>query len=123
MPRAKKHTTKLTAKPLLETFFPEVSHFDQPLSGEVAARAEVWKNLLKYGPPDGWGIDIWILMETALLGYNICETFLGFEEHNSLSNYAEDVAKLSRMSKQVALTIVTEALKYNRIENAEAESV
>jgi glycosyltransferase involved in cell wall biosynthesis len=30
--------TKLIARPMLNVFFPEVSHFEQPLSGEVCAR-------------------------------------------------------------------------------------
>jgi hypothetical protein len=39
-------------------FFPELSNIEQPLSGEVCARTQVWKNLLEKNPPDGWGIDI-----------------------------------------------------------------
>ena len=34
--------TKLVARPMLHTFFPELSHFEQPLSGEVCARRKVW---------------------------------------------------------------------------------
>ena len=30
--------TKLVARPMLHVFFPELSHFEQPLSGEVCAR-------------------------------------------------------------------------------------
>jgi glucosyl-3-phosphoglycerate synthase len=40
--------TKLIAKPMIRVFFPELSHFEQPLSGEVCARAEV-KILLMVG--------------------------------------------------------------------------
>ncbi len=115
--------TKLVARPLLGTFFPEISHFDQPLSGEVAAKSEVWANLLNRNLPDGWGIDIWFLIETATLGYNIREIFLGFKEHKSFSHYTEDVAKLSKMSEQVALTIIKEAIKHHRIDNVENASV
>lgn len=115
--------TKLVAKPLLGTFFPEISYFDQPLSGEVAAKPEVWENLLKHNPPDGWGIDVWMLIETACLGYTIRETSLGFKEHKSFSHYAEDVAKLSKMSEQIALTILKEAIKFNRIDNVQDASI
>jgi glycosyltransferase involved in cell wall biosynthesis len=45
--------TKLIAKPMIRIFFPELSHFEQPLSGEVCARIQVWKSLLKQNPPDG----------------------------------------------------------------------
>jgi glycosyltransferase involved in cell wall biosynthesis len=109
--------TKLVARPLLEIFFPEISYLDQPLSGEVSAKAGVWDALLKRGSPDGWGIDIWLLIEASILGYNIREVFLGFKEHKSFSHYSEDVVKLSKMSEQVALTIIKEAVKYNRIDN------
>jgi hypothetical protein len=39
--------TKLVARPMLHAFFPELAHFEQPLSGEVYARTQVWENLLK----------------------------------------------------------------------------
>ncbi|HEY5631246.1 MAG TPA: hypothetical protein VIR31_03895 [Nitrososphaeraceae archaeon] len=43
---------------MLHTFFPELSHFEQPLSGEVCARRQVWENILRRGAdnptPDGW---------------------------------------------------------------------
>ena len=45
--------TKLIAKPMMHIFFPELSNFEQPLSGEVCARTQVWKNLLEKNPPDG----------------------------------------------------------------------
>src|ERR1051325_11992620 len=51
--------TKLIAKPMLKIFFPEISDFEQPLSGEVCARTEVWKTLMDQDPPNGWGIDVW----------------------------------------------------------------
>lgn len=35
--------TKLIARPMLHIFFPDLSHFEQPLSGEVCARREVWE--------------------------------------------------------------------------------
>ena len=57
--------TKLIARPMLHIFFPELSHFEQPLSGEVCARKEVWKSLLEKNPPDGWGIDVWFLIESC----------------------------------------------------------
>jgi glucosyl-3-phosphoglycerate synthase len=114
--------TKLVAKPLLYVFFPEISHFDQPLSGEIAAKASVWKALLDNEPPDGWGVDVWFLIETAMRGYTITEVFLGTKNHSSFSRYAEDLSKLSKMSEQVALAIIGEALKHHRIDNVKATS-
>jgi len=51
--------TKLIARPMLHIFFLELSHFEQPICGEVCARTQVWKDLLaKESIPEGWGIDI-----------------------------------------------------------------
>ena len=36
--RAAGRVTVLTARPLLRTYFPEIGHFEQPLSGVMAAR-------------------------------------------------------------------------------------
>ncbi|HLN44959.1 MAG TPA: glycosyltransferase [Candidatus Sulfotelmatobacter sp.] len=110
--------TKLVARPLLGVFFPELAHFDQPLSGEVAAKAKVWKELLDNEPPDGWGVDVWFLIETAMHSGKIREVFLGTKEHASFQAYADDVATLAKMGEQVALAIVREAIKHNRIDNA-----
>jgi glucosyl-3-phosphoglycerate synthase len=107
--------TKLIARPMLHIFFPELSHFEQPLSGEVCARKEVWEKLLNRNPPDGWGIDVWFLIEAALSGYQIKEIFLGHKEHTSFEDYREDVGKLAKMAEQVEFTIINEAVKYGRI--------
>jgi glycosyltransferase involved in cell wall biosynthesis len=114
--------TKLVAKPLLYVFFPEIGHFDQPLTGEVAAKTDVWKALLEDAPPDGWGIDVWFLIETEMRGYRIIEVFLGTKDHASFSNYADDLSKLSKMGEQVAIAIIREAIKYERIDNVKATS-
>jgi glycosyltransferase involved in cell wall biosynthesis len=110
--------TKLIAKPMLHIFFPELSHFEQPLSGEVCARKEIWKRLLEKNPPDGWGIDVWFLIETAMLGCQIKEIFLGHKEHTSFEDYREDVGKLAKMAEQVEFTIIKEAIKHGRLDSS-----
>lgn len=110
--------TKLVAKPMLWTFFPEIWHYEQPLSGEIAAKDEVWKKLVEMDPPDGWGVDVWFLIETAMAGYEIKEVFLGTKGHRSYLSYATDVSKLAKMGEQVGLAIIQEAIKYQRIDNA-----
>src|SRR5215204_6137120 len=108
--------TKLIARPMLNIFFPEVSYFEQPLSGEVCARRQVWETLLRTkGSPDGWGIDVWFLIESAIHGYNIKEVFMGRKEHTSFEDYKEDVARLSKMAEQAEFTIIREAIKYDRL--------
>ena len=113
--------TKLVARPMLHTFFPELSQFEQPLSGEVCARRKVWEDLLKRdhgsdSTPDGWGIDVWFLIEAAISGYHVKEIFMGTKEHTSFEDYREDVSNLSKMAEQVEFTIIREAIKYDRLE-------
>jgi glycosyltransferase involved in cell wall biosynthesis len=110
--------TKLVAKPLSWVFFPEVSHFNQPLSGEICATAELFKALLKSRDwPDGWGIDIWLLIEAAMKDYYIAEVYLGTKVHTSRRDYENDVVRLTKMAEQVSLTTFKEAIKYKRVDN------
>ena len=112
--------TKLIARPMISVFFPELAHFEQPLSGEVCARMQVWEDLLHRedaNPPDGWGIDVWFLIETAMSGHKMKEVFLGRKEHTSFDRYKEDIGKLHKMSEQVLFTILNEAVKHDRFES------
>lgn len=112
--------TKLIAQPMLGAFFPEVSDFEQPLSGEVCANMRVWERLLKgkyeNKPPDGWGIDVWFLIEAAMNSYMIKEIYMGRKDHASFEEYKDDVVKLKKMAEQVAFTIIDQAIRYNRLE-------
>ena len=110
--------TKLVAKPLSGVFFPEISHFNQPLSGEICATAELFTTLLKSRDwPDGWGVDIWLLIESAMRDYQITEIYLGTKVHTSRQEYLVDVIRLSKMAEHVSLTAFKEAIKYKRIGN------
>jgi len=108
--------TKLIAKPMLRIFFPELSHIEQPLSGEVCSNVAVWKKMLDCNPPDGWGIDVWFLIEAAVSGYKIKEVYLGNKNHSSFDEYKDDVSVLSKMAEQVSFTIIKEAIKHERFE-------
>jgi glycosyltransferase involved in cell wall biosynthesis len=119
--------TKLVAKPMISVFFPELANIEQPLSGEVCATMAVWNDLLEKEAtrnnggsdriiPDGWGIDVWFLIEAMLSGRKIKEVYLGRKEHTSYDEYAEDVAVLSKMSEQVLFTIIKEAVKHGRFD-------
>lgn len=112
--------TKLIAQPMLGVFFPEVSYFEQPLSGEVCANMVVWERLLKgkyeNKPPDGWGIDVWFLIEAAMNSYKIKEIYMGRKDHTSFESYKDDVGILKKMAEQVAFTIIDQAIRYNRLE-------
>jgi hypothetical protein len=71
---------------------------------------------LDQNPPDGWGIDVWFLIEAAMAGYQVKEIYLGTKEHTSFDDYREDVGKLAKMAEQVEFTILKEAFKFGRIE-------
>ena len=110
--------TKLVAKPMAWVFFPEVFHFNQPLSGEICATAELFKTLIKSRDwPYGWGIDIWLLIEAAMKDYDIAEVYLGTKVHTSRQDYQKDVVRLTKMAEQVSVTIFKEAIKYKRVDN------
>ena len=110
--------TKLVAKPLTGVFFPEIAHFNQPLSGEICATSELFEDLLKRRDwPVGWGVDIWLLIESAIKDYQIIEVYLGTKVHTSRQEYLVDVIRLSKMAEQVSLTTFKEAIKYKRIGN------
>ncbi len=110
--------TKLVAKSMLSIFFPEIPCFDQPLTGEVCALREVWRELASQPDvPDGWGVDIWFLIECYLRDYRVKEVELGFKKHASLNSYIKDVCVLMPMAKQVAFAILQEAKKYGRLES------
>jgi glycosyltransferase involved in cell wall biosynthesis len=110
--------TKLIAKPMLSIFFPELTNVEQPLSGEVCGSTKAWKTLLNKGerPPDGWGIDVWFLIEAAMSGFKVSEVYLGKKDHLSFSEYKEDVGVLSKMAEQVLFTILKEAVKYGKFD-------
>ena len=113
--------TKLVAKPLSWVFFPEIAHINQPLSGEICATAELYKSLIKSRDwPDGWGIDIWLLIEAAMNDYNIVEIYLGTKIHTSRQDYQKDVVRLTKMAEQVSLTTFKEAIKYKRVDNLQS---
>ncbi len=58
--------TELTARPLLNLFYPDLAGVAQPLSGELAARRQVFESLPFV---TGYGVDIALLLDAyALLG-------------------------------------------------------
>ncbi len=58
--------TELTARPLLNMFYPELAAVAQPLAGEIAARREV---LTRLPFVTGYGVDIALLIDAyGLLG-------------------------------------------------------
>ena len=60
LPEGGGRVTELTARPLLNLFFPELAAIEQPLAGEIAVRRELIENLPFV---TGYGVDIGLLLD------------------------------------------------------------
>lgn len=98
--------TELTAKPLLQFFFPELS-FEQPLSGQFAAT----KNFLDtIDLEKDYGVDIGIVLDADARGMRIHEVDIGNIVHEMSS-----LKELNLMANEVVRTIVDRAINYGRL--------
>lgn len=104
--RASGRVTELTAKPLLNFFFPEIS-FEQPLSGQFAARKEVLKRI---NFEKDYGVDVGIVIDADVLGISITEVDIGAIEHDM-----SPLSDLNLMANEVVRTIMDRANKYGRV--------
>ncbi len=104
--RASGRVTELTAKPLLNFFFPEIN-FEQPLSGQFAARKEVLK---KMDFEKDYGVDVGIVIDADVLGISIMEVDIGEIEHDM-----SPLSELNLMANEVVRTIISRANKYGRV--------
>lgn len=98
--------TELTAKPLLRFFFPEI-RFEQPLSGQFAAKRSVLERM-KF--EDDYGVDVGIVLDADVQGLNVKEVDIGELEHDMAS-----LSDLNIVATEVVRTIVARALEYGRI--------
>jgi glucosyl-3-phosphoglycerate synthase len=60
LPEGGGRVTELTARPLLNLFYPELAAVEQPLAGEIAARRELLERLPFVS---GYGVDIALLLD------------------------------------------------------------
>ena len=97
--------TELTAKPLLNFFFPELK-YDQPLSGQFAAKRSF---LSKIKFEEDYGVDIGIVLDADVRGMRIKEVDIGEIEHVHSS-----IEGLNKMANEVVRTIVDRAMEYGR---------
>lgn len=104
--RTSGRVTELTAKPLLNFFFPEIS-FEQPLSGQFAAKKSVLKKI-KFEPD--YGVDVGIVLDADVQGIGIQEVDIGGIEHDM-----SPLADLHLMANEVVRTIINRANKYGRV--------
>ncbi len=105
--RAGGRVTELTAKPMLKVFFPEVSHFAQPLGGLIAARAALLK-ALEF--ESGYGVDIGLLIDAHRAGARLAEVDIG-----SLENDSQPLHDLTAMANEVSRVIYSRARAAGRL--------
>ena len=98
--------TELTAKPLLNFFFPEIS-FEQPLSGQFAARKEILKRI---NFESDYGVDVGIVIDADVQGISILEVDIGAIQHDM-----SPLSDLNLMANEVVRTIINRANKYGRV--------
>jgi glucosyl-3-phosphoglycerate synthase len=98
--------TMLTAKPLLRTYFPELAHFGQPLSGIIAARRSLLQALTF---ENDYGVDVGLLVDAALAKARITEVDIGHIEHDS-----QPLEILGEMATQVARALLDRATRCGR---------
>lgn len=104
--RASGRVTELTAKPLLNFFFPEIS-FEQPLSGQFAAKRSALK---KINFESDYGVDVGIVLDADVHGISINEVDIGEIEHDM-----SPLSDLHIMANEVVRTIIDRASKYGRV--------
>ena len=93
--------TELVAKPLLELLFQDMQSFEQPLSGIISGKTEIFKRITL---EKDYGVDIGILLDMIKLNAKIKEKHIGRIDNNSKSWQS-----LSKMSKEVAKAILKRA--------------
>lgn len=104
--RSAGRVTELTAKPLLQFFFPELG-FAQPLSGQFAATKSFLDNI---DLENDYGVDIGIILDAEAQGMKIQEVDIGsiVHDHSTLQ-------ELNLMANEVVRTIVNRAINYGRL--------
>ena len=105
--RSAGRVTVLTAKPLIRTYFPELSHFAQPLSGIMAARKSLLEQLTF---ENDYGVDIGLLIDASLMRARLAEVDIGSLEHRS-----HTLEALGEMATQVARALLERAAKAGRL--------
>jgi glucosyl-3-phosphoglycerate synthase len=105
--RSAGRVTALTAKPLLRTYFPELSELNQPLGGIIAARRSLLESV---SFENDYGVDAGLLIDAFLNGARVAEVNVGTIEHRSKA-----LENLADMANQVARAILERAAKANRL--------
>jgi glucosyl-3-phosphoglycerate synthase len=113
--RSAGRVTTLTAKPLIETFFPELAHFGQPLGGIVAVRRSGLERLTF---ETDYGVDLALLIDAHFLGLRLIEVDIGHLEHDS-----QTLEALGDMAKQVVRALLHRAERHHRLSIGQVKEV
>jgi len=89
---------EILAKPLLDTFFPHLLKFKQPLSGMIAGKKSIFQ---KVEFDNDYGVDIGLLIDMHQSQARIAEVCIGEMQDDG----RQPLHVLSRMAKQVANAI------------------
>ena len=107
--------TVLTARPLLRTYFPEISHFEQPLSGVMAAKRSLLERLRF---ENDYGVDVGLFIDALFAKARLAEVDIGHLEHES-----HTLGELGEMATQVARTILERAGACGRLRRSFMQEV
>jgi len=88
---------EILGKPLLETFFPHLLKYKQPLSGMIAGRKSIFQ---KVEFDNDYGVDIGLLIDLHQVRARIAEVCIG-----EVENDHQPLHMLGRMAKQIANAI------------------
>jgi len=105
--RSSGRETVLTARPLLQTFFPELNYIDQPLGGIISETRTLFRNLRL---ETDYGVDVGLLIDVSLAGGRIAQADIGEVQHDS-----QKLEALGDMARHVSRTIINRAARYNRL--------
>lgn len=90
--------TELVAKPLLDTLFPNMPRFQQPLGGFIAGKKEFFE---KIEFEKDYGVDIGILLDMIQMNARISEVYIG-----EIVNDSKDWKLLEKMAREVINAII-----------------
>jgi len=113
--RSAGRVTLLSARPLLVTFFPELSHITQPLGGIIAIRRRVARRL---SLESDYGVDVGLLIDAHAAGAILAQVDVGHIEHESQSLEA-----LGAMAVDVTRTILARAARHGRLGVSQIQAV
>jgi glucosyl-3-phosphoglycerate synthase len=103
------------ARPLVNSLFPEIAHIEQHLDGVIAVR----RSLLDSLPFDcDYGVDIGLLIDTALSGMAIAEVDVGNLEYD-----LQPLENLQDVITQFYRSLLTRAVHYRRLGETTAKYI